>query len=944
GQCHLRLGAPTDAVGPLERVLADHADHDLADDAAALLAEAHYAAGAFKNVAAPVQRLARTWPDSPRRERAELLLALSSVALGDDQAAARQLASIRRAFPRGVYADETELLLAQCLDRAGGLDAAVKQYQRVIEHGRDAFVPEARYGLASLQYRRGNLTPAAALLDALLKQTPAHGRAAEAQLLRGRIDFDEDRLDEARRRFDALLAGDLGPLDEAAYWRAKCDLAGGKPRAAATRLAATIKRHPDSPLLAEMRYDAAVALIRADAAGDALTALERFRTTHADHALAPEAAYLAVAALHELARYEECGVACEAFLDAYPAHARADEVAFLHAESAYLDDDLPTAAQLYAAHRSTRPQSPHRERVAFRLGVVLHQLGRDDEAVPLLVAIAESPTLDAAFRPALLALGDLHFQRGEWDKARVRLTAYLEADETPAAADDAMLKLGLCHQRLEDPEAALTVFDALLEDAPDSRHHAHAQFERGQTLVTLDRNEDAVTAFETLLREHPDAEFAAAAFDHLGALAFAAGDHATAAEHYRAAAARSTDPSRVALAQLQRGRALSAEAAHGPAADVLTALLETHPDADCADEARAYLAIALSRSERPAEALAAIGGLERGALETLPPELQTAVRYEKAWTLRGLERKADAAVAYRRLIEHAPNDPLSQHARLELAELERDAGRDGEAATQLRALLAGDRPPAPLRSEALYRLGAAEFTRTRHEPAVEAFETFIADYPEHELVPSARLLCGEALFHLGRHERALTHLAAIPRSSTDAETVGASLLRRGECHAALQQWAKSAAMFETYLKQFPKADLWFQARFGAGWALENQDKRAEAITAYRDVVARHQGPTAARAQFQIGECLFADERHQEAVAELLKVDILYAYPEWSAAALYEAGRCFRALSDPVAARKQFEQVTRDHAETNWARLAARQLEELGRAALPGHDRAEGKGS
>ena len=83
--------------------------------------------------------------------------------------------------------------------------------------------------------------------------------------------------------------------------------------------------------------------------------------------------------------------------------------------------------------------------------------------------------------------------------------------------------------------------------------------------------------------------------------------------------------------------------------------------------------------------------------------------------------------------------------------------------------------------------------------------------------------------------------------------------------------------------------------------------------------------TAARAQFQIGECLFAQRRHEEAVREFLKVDILYAYPEWSAAALYEAGRCLAQLEKPEEARRQFQQVTDRFKDTEWANLAARQL-------------------
>jgi TolA-binding protein len=82
--------------------------------------------------------------------------------------------------------------------------------------------------------------------------------------------------------------------------------------------------------------------------------------------------------------------------------------------------------------------------------------------------------------------------------------------------------------------------------------------------------------------------------------------------------------------------------------------------------------------------------------------------------------------------------------------------------------------------------------------------------------------------------------------------------------------------------------------------------------------------------------LFAKERYKEAVAEFLKVDILYAYPEWSSAAVFEAGRCFERLNQPGQARKQFESVVERYKDSRWARLASARLEQLSsNSIIPG---------
>lgn len=130
------------------------------------------------------------------------------------------------------------------------------------------------------------------------------------------------------------------------------------------------------------------------------------------------------------------------------------------------------------------------------------------------------------------------------------------------------------------------------------------------------------------------------------------------------------------------------------------------------------------------------------------------------------------------------------------------------------------------------------------------------------------------------------------------------------------------------------------AEFGVGWALENSGKPREAMPHYKAVTDKHKGDTAARAQFQLGECLFALKEHEEAVRELLRVDILHASPTWSAAALYEAGRCFEAMGKVGEARAQYRAVRERFAESDWATAAG---ERLAAIAGPGGTRTSGRG-
>ena len=108
-------------------------------------------------------------------------------------------------------------------------------------------------------------------------------------------------------------------------------------------------------------------------------------------------------------------------------------------------------------------------------------------------------------------------------------------------------------------------------------------------------------------------------------------------------------------------------------------------------------------------------------------------------------------------------------------------------------------------------------------------------------------------------------------------------------------------------------------------------KKAEAIAWYLQVVETHNGATAARAQFQIGECHYALGKYDLAARELMKVDIVYAYPKWSAVALYDAGRAFEQLKQVDNARKQYSLCVKKYKGSGPAALSAKRLETLGTA-------------
>jgi len=931
GQSLLTLGRFDEAASPLAWIVENRPEHGAADEACALLAETRYRSGAYDDAADAAERLTTTWPDSAMYDRSLFFWALADMARNRYADAAGRFEEVLERAPDGPFSRQSSLLLANCLERAGLLDRALRQYRRVAGAAGDALTADALVGFGGVLLRTGAAEEAAEVLDRSIREFPQHTSAARALLLRGRAAFDLDSYDEAASYLERALERLDGDSDEASYWLAKTRLRQGRAGEAAAMLAGALDRFDDSALRPEMTYDLAVALVRSDDRAGARAALTDFRDDYADHNLHAEATRLLASLAHQAGDYDESTALCAAYLNDYPDGAGAAEMRFLTAENLLLSGEVEPAAEAYRAFLDAHPNARQATTAAFRLGDALWRLDRPEDAAQLLAVVARGERTTPEHRPALRLLGEIAFADGDYQTAEQRFGEYLAFGLDQHAADDALLKFALCAQRLDRPEECIQRCDLLLAEFPESDRRIQAVFERGQAHLALGDDDAAAGDLETVVAEAPDSRFAPYALNHLGAIALEAGEYDLAAERFDAASAGGADVQGEALAR--RGQALLAAEEYASALGVFDQVLVAGGAPERVGEAAAGRAIALARLGRHDEAIEAVDDALANHADAIPRSMRHTLAYERARALRDTGETDAAREAYAALLENDPDPSLGVFAMADLAQLESDAGSPDRAVALLSmaeaALVDGVDAPESLRERVAYNHAAARYRLNQHEEAAERFNAFRRAFPESDLTRSAALLEGESLFRSNRYADAAALLEQVVDADLDDASLSPALLRLGESLAQRQDWTRSEAVFQRWLERFGDAPGWHQARFGVGWARENQQRYDEAIEAYAQVVASHEGPTAARAQFQIGECRFAQGRHEEAVRELLKVDILYAYPEWSAAALYEAGRCFEAMDRRDEARRQYESVVQTHAGTRWADLAGERLAALG---------------
>jgi TolA-binding protein len=295
--------------------------------------------------------------------------------------------------------------------------------------------------------------------------------------------------------------------------------------------------------------------------------------------------------------------------------------------------------------------------------------------------------------------------------------------------------------------------------------------------------------------------------------------------------------------------------------------------------------------------------------------------------LQTAEQKARAD--YRALIDSFPDLALAGDARFELAELHADRGDHDTAIKMLREGLDKE-PPPKLTDKVRMRLGACLAAKGDNKAALAQFAAVYANAKSPHAA-QAYYRAGECQLALGQPAEAVKLLAVFRDRGEFQNLPGVTdkaLLRLGHALADLKQWDASRQAHEQVASRFPQSVWVHEARYGIGWAHQNQKRYDEAVNVYQQVANGTATEVGAKAQLQIGLCRLEQKRYAEAATALLVVPFTYDYPEWNAVALVEAARTFKELKQNDQATKLLERVIRDYPDSKWAEVAKERLAEI----------------
>ncbi len=978
-QCAGDAGEWAKAAAFLDGLGKKHQDFPQLDRAAALQGECLWRAGELAKAEAVLSAALRQWPQSAAVDAMRYALAGVEEGLGRDEKALERASEVATgAVPE--YASlrpQAALIAARCAQRLGRAAQAGEMYALAGTSSDAALQAASALGQAQLARLAGDPKSALARLDAFDAIAPAPGTEAltrAARLERAASLLDAKQFESALDASRAAGEGaDAGQRLEAGIIGARALMALERWDDASAALGGVVEGFGEATpgalrprVLDAMRLRAS-SLASAGKHEDSSSAWKLVRERSGEkgeagvlgEALAGEAI-----AEHASGNWERCLAAGRAYLAAHADGPAAADVTLAVAESAYALQKWGEAAGAYASLVGRWPEHPQAWRARVREGLAHWEGGKRTDATRLLalaVSEAEGAERDPALvRASCLVLGQAAFASSDFPAAERWFERAVAAGGQ--GDHDLRLRLGLAIARQGEWERALAHFaEAAKHSGEPDATSLHAVFEQGQALMELARYDEAKPLLERVVASkgalgETGARFMGPARRHLATIASKAGRREEAIELLALASESGGDGA--ASAALARADLLLASAKYEDAKAGYERFTEEHPRDARVASARAGRAIAMSRQDASEGSLKAVEAALAESADAsragVPArELADSLRYEHAWLLAKLGKVAAAREAYRELADSGAALALRRQASAEWAQLEFDAGDaagalaalgEGEGVSAARAALWTDEPGRVASDEvgrhAAYLRGAALLKLDRAKEAAEALAGLCDPEVERSGAPDARalsagLLRGDALLRAGAPAKAAAQLAWVETGKPEAAIASATLLRLAEATAAAQDWPASQGACERFLASHGASDQAFRARFAHGWALENQGQHQEAIGSYRSVTASHQGATAARAQFQIGECLYAMKSYEDAVKEFVKVDAIYASEEWAAAALFEAGRCLEDMKRRGDARARWQEVVDRFGKSAWARQAKERLEATAPAALPG---------
>ena len=892
-ECLIQSGKYREAAETLAQLLQQESDIQLARRALFRQGEAWHLAGEPKSAEPVLRKFLESYDDDPSALHALCYHGASLLALRQPAEASEQFGQALRRGATGSLEEMCRLGKGQSAEQLRKEDDAAQWYEGLLAAKSSKVAQRARLNLGALQFRRGEFASAVATLKPL-----------------------------------ADLPADNALREEARYWTALGLLQAGLHQPALEILLPWTNQ--SGPRAEEACYRAATALVSLNRADEAAALLKK---------LSHDGAWgdAALLARIQIAVKQQDDVAVEnlhqEFCRRFPRSPRISEVAEIvarrldaagkHAEAIEL-----LRSRLGDGHKDD--DADRRRRYLLALSYVGQQ--RHEDALRQLDLVLQTGDLELK-RRALQSQGAILVSLGRYQEAIAPLAASLELNPGAAEAAVGRGNLAVCYARTGRIAEAKQI-DKELQSQPLDVARALNLLALAEAAAAANQRDWAQRLWVRIADSQAPVEHQLQALYSLARSQLLAGQPADAIETCQKLSDR--QPSGLVRAQAQWLRAASLEKLRQSAEALQAYRILSEQETALTPAALAKAAQLEQSLSRPDEAIQ----LYRRLASQFPeaPESDAAL-YQAAWLLQAASRDQESLDCFSTLHQQYPASRYWADATYRLAAAALKSGQNDAVRCLVTALVEKSETPPEVLAHALLldvQRGVAEGNWTDVEAAANELMKRV---PQSQLVRVAEFWLAEAAYRRQQTDEAVRRFTALEQRKQQGQDPWLAMvpLRLGQLAAAARDWPAARRRVEQVRRDWPHGDHVQEMEYLWGRCLAAEarfDEARQAYTRVTDADGQTKTETAAMAQWMIGETFLHQERHEDALRAYLRVEALFAYPRWQAAALLEAGRCYEALGRPADAIAAYQRILEKYGQSTYCDEARKRLQSATAATSP----------
>jgi TolA-binding protein len=832
-----------------------HPKSKLVESARFHSAQAMYLSGKFAEAAVAYDQVLAG--KGPLAETASFDKALAIYHAGDLKKAAEAFVASARDYPRAERAGRARLFAGTCFYETADYDAAINQFDAVIQSDAAVGVDEARYwkGQSLLKLKRP--AEASAVFTEAIKAHPNSDRLADLKLVQA----------------DSLLAE-------------------GKLADAATVYQDVVSRFPQNASAPRALYNAALALHNSKQYKESAKLCEKFTTDYPADKFLPRVLFIAGENQFLLADYAAAAPLYRQLLDKFSADASPDcDKARLRLGWACYFQKQYTEAMPPLASLGDKTDELIRWEASYLKANCLLELKDDVEASKALEAYVATGGPKVAYADdALFKLALIYLRSKQPDKAEPNLARLVKEMPESTLRPQAEYQLGEMALAAHKPVETLIHYQEVIKREPKGPLAAYAAF--GVALSHYDQGQfkEAADAFASVANFSNNEKLLPQAIYRQGLSFQKLEQWAVAEKAFNELVARFPKDPYAASALRAVGLGLEKQKFYDKAAETFTRLIKEFPD-NTADMDDAYYELAwcyesLKDNEKmmaafkmladkfPTSPLVADAYYHLGEQHYAKKEYDKAASqyqsclaaakddsrkvnalYRLGWCSWLTGKYEDAAERFDKVVNEYPSSDLAPDAMLNSGEAYLRAGKPSAAADRLNKLLEG--PAAKTfkyTAEAMLRLGEAQLALGQADKALVTFKAAKEKFPKDDASDAIEFGIGRSQFELKQYDDAIKTLnAAMESPKISGETaakgqfyVAEAHFASGDLRAAIQNYLRVTVIYKDFPEWVAASDyqlgmvhLELARKAATDNPQESRAYRGEAVKQFQSVIDKN---------------------------------------------------------------------------------------------------------